>query len=232
MVGFYLSCGMLLAAAVPLGEHQPAAAPSDSKPPVTRRFHEISRELSALLRQEAQPKNADQWAATVVRMTELYCEIMRDPRLPTSDTLEGYRRKLRSRLLKTRKQLQAELKRAAKGRLAVADSSETKLQTSVRRLARLAPPHDAGHSRAPGSLENRTGSRGRSPSGRGGAARADYGSALVELIYRTISPEFWDVRGGPGSIVYYQPWHALVVRATPEIHERIGGIADGLRDKK
>ncbi len=158
---------------------------------------------------------------------------MRDPRLPNSDTLEGYRAKLRSRLARIRKQLAAELKREAKGRSTVTESSETRLRLSVHRLAQLAPPHTGDRSGAENSRGNRTvNSHRRSRGSRGGAARADFGPALVELIYRTISPEFWDVRGGPGSIVYYQPWHALVVRATPEIHERIGGIAEGLRDKK
>jgi hypothetical protein len=38
------------------------------------------------------------------------------------------------------------------------------------------------------------------------------------------------VHGGPGVIIYYQPGHALVIRATPEIHERIGGALGGVRD--
>ena len=53
--------------------------------------------------------------------------------------------------------------------------------------------------------------------------RGDYGQVLVELIRQTISPEFWDVNGGPGVILYYRPGHALVVRATGDVHARIGG---------
>jgi hypothetical protein len=57
----------------------------------------------------------------------------------------------------------------------------------------------------------------------------DYGPALVELIQRTIAPGFWDVNGGPGTIVYYAPLRALVVRATGEIHGNLRGALGGLR---
>src|SRR5205823_9827969 len=52
----------------------------------------------------------------------------------------------------------------------------------------------------------------------GGAFPNDNGLALVELIERTINPAFWDVNGGPGTIVYYAPLQCLVVRATSEVH--------------
>ena len=64
----------------------------------------------------------------------------------------------------------------------------------------------------------------------GGAERApDYGLALVELIQTTIEPDSWDVHGGPGTIVYYAPLHALVVRATSEVHHKIGGAVKVIR---
>ena len=65
---------------------------------------------------------------------------------------------------------------------------------------------------------------------RGGAAQLDHGRMLVELIERTIMPRSWDVNGGPGTIVYYAPLHALVVSATEEVHEKIGGILGGVRE--
>src|SRR5207253_10728677 len=56
-----------------------------------------------------------------------------------------------------------------------------------------------------------------------------YGPDLVALIERTINPAFWDVNGGPGTIVYYAPLQCLVVRATAEVHGNIGGLVGGLR---
>ena len=68
--------------------------------------------------------------------------------------------------------------------------------------------------------------------GLGGApGPPDYGPRLVALIERTISPEFWDVHGGPGTIYYYRPLRVLVVRATDDLHGRIGRVVTDLRDK-
>ena len=65
---------------------------------------------------------------------------------------------------------------------------------------------------------------------RGGrAGPADHGQELVDLIERTINPNFWDTNGGPGTIVYYAPLQCIVVRASGTIHERIGGAIGGLR---
>ena len=57
-----------------------------------------------------------------------------------------------------------------------------------------------------------------------GPGMPDYGPALVNLIQKTIAPEFWDVNGGPGVIVYYPPLRLLVIRATSNIHYQIGGL--------
>jgi len=63
----------------------------------------------------------------------------------------------------------------------------------------------------------------------GAAVPGDYGAELVELIERTINPSFWDVAGGPGTIVYYRPLQCLVVRATAEVHGQVGGVLGDLR---
>jgi hypothetical protein len=52
---------------------------------------------------------------------------------------------------------------------------------------------------------------------------------LVDLIERTINPAFWDVVGGPGTIFYYAPLQCLVVRATTEVHENLGGFVGNVR---
>ena len=62
-----------------------------------------------------------------------------------------------------------------------------------------------------------------------GGANGDYGDDLVQLIQRTVKPDFWDVNGGPGSIYFYRPLNALVIRATSEVHRDLGGALDGLR---
>jgi hypothetical protein len=75
---------------------------------------------------------------------------------------------------------------------------------------------------------------GGAPTGllaRGGAAQTvSNAQSLIELIERTIEPDFWDVNGGPGAIVYYPPLQCLVIRATSEVHGKIGGVLGGVRD--
>jgi hypothetical protein len=52
----------------------------------------------------------------------------------------------------------------------------------------------------------------------------DAGEDLVALIQKAIAPAHWDINGGPGSIYYWRPRHALVIRASEEVHEQIGGV--------
>lgn len=46
---------------------------------------------------------------------------------------------------------------------------------------------------------------------------------LINTIQRAIDPGLWDVNGGPGSITYYEPGNALVIRAPAEMHYMMGG---------
>lgn len=194
-----------------------------NEPPAPRGMHEIHRDLREALQLEATAKEAPQWAAAVARLVLIYGEIMRDPRLADSPTLSGYRVKTRARLLRIQKDLQRELARQGRGArqnqaaqaalgqepwtmsLALGSESAEQLATRLKEEA-------ARWNGAPG-----------------GAARGDYGELLVELIRQTIAPEFWNVNGGPGVIVYYRPGLALVVRATEDIHRQIGGAVGGFR---
>ncbi|NIP86078.1 MAG: hypothetical protein GTO03_11125 [Planctomycetales bacterium] len=44
-----------------------------------------------------------------------------------------------------------------------------------------------------------------------------------------IAPAAWDVHGGPMAIVYYRHGRVLVVSATSEIHEQVGGLTEAMR---
>lgn len=59
--------------------------------------------------------------------------------------------------------------------------------------------------------------------GPGGAPRSN-AQDLIDLIQNTIAPESWDVMGGPGTIMYWEPGFALVIRQTDDVHEQIGGV--------
>ena len=66
---------------------------------------------------------------------------------------------------------------------------------------------------------------GRRRRAAGQNANADDGQQLVNLIQTVISPKSWDVNGGNASIYYWQQQHAIVVRATGDVH---GQISDAL----
>jgi hypothetical protein len=221
-------CAMLL-----LGADRPAERIAPQAPEQVvggashpRPMHEIHQDLRATMQKEAEEADAARWAATVARLALLYGEIMRDPRLPDSPTLAGYRVKTRARLLRIQKDLERDLER--QGKALSADSLRPQAAASLGR-----EPWEMSLSLGGESAEQLAARlkevAARWESAPGGAARGDYGPMLVELIRQTIAPEFWDVNGGPGVILYYRPGHALVVRATGDIHERIGGTVDALR---
>lgn len=206
-------CGLLLLVA--LGA-DPSGPPSESRP-----YHEISRELSEQMRREATAQTNDERAAAIYRLTLLYTELKRDPRLAESETLTSYKNRLWGRLLRVKKELQREFDRADATTASSEDSDEVvdEVMAGVTDSLSLVGYSNGG----PAHLLSQ--SRGSG----GGGAIPDYGPGLVALIERTIAPEFWDVVGGPGTIVYYAPLRALVVRATSDVHHDIGGVLGGLR---
>jgi hypothetical protein len=202
-------------AAIAHGPAVPAANP--------RGFHEYQSQLSDLLRREALARDPAAKAALVCALCELHGEIVRDSRYAASDKLKEYRARLWSRLTKIKTELKQQLARDAKTNkealetaalLQSADPAAVAAADSLAATLALVEQTQGG----PGALL-----------GHGGRAIADNGRALVELIERTINPAFWDVAGGPGTIVYYAPLQCLVVRATSEVHGKIGGVLGDIR---
>ncbi len=219
MVHLFVLCALM-------GTPDSTAPSADQTPPASlsedqlaadapRPYFSIQKELRHLLRQESQASDPEQWKELVIQLVTLYGEIVRDERLPNSPTLTSYRVQLRSRLLKTQKRLEQAAARDERGEEGSSNvaSDDKESGSSGPSTAPTGRPQAAPQIGGPW----------------GGAARADDGDALVELIQRTISPEFWDVHGGPGTIVYYRQWQALVVRATGDVHQRIGGVVGDLR---
>jgi hypothetical protein len=60
--------------------------------------------------------------------------------------------------------------------------------------------------------------------GMGSPAQDDAGPVLVDLIQKTIAPGHWAPQGGPGTIYYWRPGRALIIRASQEAHEQIGDL--------
>jgi hypothetical protein len=58
---------------------------------------------------------------------------------------------------------------------------------------------------------------------------AENARQLIDLIQTTIAPGSWDVRGGPGTMVYFAPKMVLVASQSEEVHEQIGQFIQALR---
>ena len=202
-----LSLSILLSAPVSDGT-------TASESQAARAFHEINHDMRLLLKQQATAESTDQQARAIRQLVALYGEICQHPKLAGSDTLKSYRIKLRSRLLRIQQELQRDIARAEKrGGASGGSLADAATRAVADQLALV------GYSLGgPGKVF-----------AQGGAGIPDYGPALVELIQRSIAPGFWDVNGGPGTIVYYAPLRALVVRATGEIQGNVGGALNGLR---
>lgn len=197
-----------------------------------RPYHEIGRDVRAAMKREATAESDDARARAIHAMTRLYLEVKRDPRLPLAPTIKRYKDTLWSRLTKIKTDLQRQIDREAEARqratpeeLAELLAAQQARQTANRATESLANQFALVSSSlgGPARVFAATGT------GFGGGMVRDHGEELVELIERTISPEFWDTVGGPGSIFYYAPLRVLVVSATLEVHWKIGGAVGGLR---
>lgn len=191
--------------------------------PSTRAFQEISDEMHDLLRAEATARTQEERAEAVKGICRLYSEIMADPRLEDSDTLKSYKGKLWSRMTRVRDRLERELDReadSARRRYAPEELAALE-QAGVQLASQINQIHATMG--GPAYFFDQTGGAF------GGGMVMDHSQELIDLIQRTIKPDHWDVNGGPGSIMYYRPVMALVISATSEIHNDIGGLMQAMR---
>jgi hypothetical protein len=190
-----------------------------------RGLHEFPRQISELFKRDVQAKgDLTARAAVIGEMCELHRQIVSDERFATSDALKEYRSRLWSRLTKIKTELKQQLARDAKANKEALDDIkilESADPASVAAADSLATSLSL--------LDQSQGGPGYLLGFGGGALIEANGRALVDLIERTINPAFWDVAGGPGTIMYYAPLQCLVVRATSEIHGHVGALAEDLR---
>ena len=158
----------------------------------------------------------------------LYHELQADDQLARAQR-QDLAGKLRSRLLKLSEQISKRVaveKRLAKNRQP--ESVDAAAASGV--LAQMGGFVPRGGVAMPGfgGPALRGGMMGGGPFGGGGRYSYDHGQELVELIQQTIAPHTWDVNGGLGSIYYWRPGRAMVIRQTGEVHGQIGGLLDQL----
>ncbi|MBA61026.1 MAG: hypothetical protein CMJ76_01555 [Planctomycetaceae bacterium] len=170
-------------------------------------FRAYDVEISKWMVAEATADTSSDHELAVIELARLYTELASDPRIVLSPTLNQYRVKLRGRLMKILRELEIRITRKL---MPFDRSTSDRLQSALERHLAAGADFTGGarHFLAP----------------RAGAGMPDYGPHLVALIQRTIAPEFWDINGGPGVIVYYPPLRLLVVRATSQVHGRIRNL--------
>jgi hypothetical protein len=206
---------LLLVAPPSEGGELPAATAESAEliavPP--RTGVELREAVPEALRRWAKPddEHAEKAAVDFLR---LYDELGRDDALATSQR-EYFQTKVRSRLLDLSEQISKRIAREI--RLA---KNEDKHE------ARRAPPAsvDLPDGKGEPLAQNVAVPGFAAGFGRQVGPGGDYGPQLVELIQRTIAPRSWDVNGGPGSIYYWQPGRAIVVRQMDAVHDDIGNL--------
>jgi hypothetical protein len=206
-----------------VSENAPAEQTRTVAATTDRGFHEYQREISELFKRDSQAKEPAARAVAVRQMCELHGEIVHDSRYSTSDVLKEYRSRLWSRLTKVKTELKQQLARGKGNKDALDNLATLEAADSLS----LAAADSLASSLA--ILDQAQGGPGRLLAFGGGPGPADWGPDLVDLIERTINPSFWDVVGGPGTIIYYRPLQCLVVRATGEVHGNVGGLIGDLR---
>jgi hypothetical protein len=177
---------LLALAAVPNAGPAIAQSPPVVQQQTPAEFLETIRDA---LRRWAQAED-NQAEAASRELLALYEQLGTNDRLP-STLREQYRGKIRGRLEKLAEQI---------GRT---------VSPPVQAPPRQRPPV-AGTMNAVDAVIGQIGAMRRP------ATTAPYatesGEALIDMIQRTIAPESWDVNGGRGSIFYWAPGQALIVR--------------------
>jgi hypothetical protein len=239
---------ILLVAAMgvlPADSSQPAASSSAATAtvaPANRSAKDLRKVVADSLHRANAAKGVDRVSA-VAAIVDLFRELGKDHQLSPQER-QRLGVEIRSRLLRFAAEFQHEISRAAQ-RLAAdsegiagADAALDDLKNLVDVIRKNVGPEDwvlAQRIGAPGGA-GQAGVGGGAQAGGGSASGSALdqqaeanGQALVELIQDTIAPNSWDIRGGPGSIVYFNPLRCLVVRQTGEGHDALGDLLGGVR---
>jgi hypothetical protein len=199
---------------------KPAATPPAGK--------ELTAAVRAALRRWARPSNAqaDQAAREFLA---LYQQLQEDTQIGPA-TRQELRQTVRTRLAHLADQIarRAAREKREEARAPVAQSVKTPADRADN-MAQWGGAGPAGRGFARQGFGGMgLGGMGLPGSGAGPGQNADYGLQLVDLIERTIAPSTWEVNGGLGTIYYFRPLRALVVRQTDEVHGQIGDMIEQL----
>lgn len=173
----------------------------------------LRHQTRKLLRLESTEKDNTAKEAAATALCDLYVVIRSDDRYADSEMLQGDAAKLRRRLLSIARRREIQLGRKGIERPAILKGKvDSAIEASLSQHQPLSGE----------TIQHRQGSQAAGPV-------IDGGWQLVELIERIIAPDFWDQRGGSGTVHYFAMRRILVVRATSDVHQQIIDLLDALR---
>lgn len=189
---------------------------------------QMRRIASDMLRAEAVANSAVDKADAIAALCDAYVAIRMHPNYEQSQVLQSEGVQVRRRLITANRKLTDQLEH---DHISKPTSLSSRVDAALESESRN--PSNANNSAATSDTETRivvADNTGTSREGFGGAGPggADESWALVELIQRTIRPDFWEVTGGPGSIRYFAMRRVLVVRATTQVHEELAALLRSL----
>ena len=211
-------CGFVFVIALQAEERTTASDTPEAK---KLEPHQVRDMVSLVLTRESAAKTPEERAAAVRDLSTLYLALARDTEMAREPKLK-LKAKMYSRLISIRQSLERDIERrkdAGKYPVTVAMPSDAEPDSTTA---------DNQETSAANSTSTSAAENASAIEPQGGGAVRDYGETLVELIQHTISPDHWDVNGGPGSIVYWPNLQVLVVRASGDAHGHVGGLFDGL----
>ncbi len=240
----FLICAALLAVSPPGETASPTVASpaaTAQKPVALRTGPELREAVRAALRRWAKPSDTEADAAAKEFIT-LYGELERDDQLARAQK-EQLRGKVRGRLLRLADQITKRVlrerrlaKKARAENVAVPAGKADPLAQQFGGQPHFIGPGFGGQRFAGqqgfGGQRGFGGQQGFGGGMQGGAFGAagndDHGPDLVELIKKVIAPNTWEDVGGNGTIFYWQPGRAMVVRQTAENHEALADMLEQL----
>jgi hypothetical protein len=184
--------------------------------PARRSLTALTRDVRGALRAEAIAESPDERRQAVLQLVHLANQLADHPQRGRSPLLARLHGKAVSRLRRIEKDLASEGERAGNVPQPGAPSAPARIPDVPGAVAAQVAGRGADRGPGPAAVNPPP-------------AAVDFGPVLVDLVQRAISPGTWDVNGGPGTIIYYQPRRVLVVRAPGEVHGQVRRVAGGLR---
>lgn len=197
-----------------------------------RSVGDIHKDLRRLEKETAKLKQDSAKAKNIAALCHLFIEVGQHPDIVKSPTLQSINVRLRNRLRGIERRTVDELKRRK-----IPEPEEMVQEQKSKRQARFQRGRTGTKASfvsgsAGDSSDLGTGRDSAKPTQTSSGNRApgpDYGWQLVNLIRKTIRPDYWSVTGGPGKAIYFGHSRALVIHGSWRVQEDVADLLAALR---